>query len=473
MGLPQKEPAEILVIHDNAPGDGIDAAKIASEFKTVGDKLAAVRKARGLSYQDVFNGTKVKIANVAAIETGDGAALPAVPYTAGFVKSYAKFLGLNPEEYAAAYRAERGAAPANGAVLAPAPDAPAEPSPQPIIATRTFAPAVEAPVAPRAARSVGPEGYVSYFGIGATILCALWIGARVVAPKAEPMTPEARIEKVETTAKPAKIETAAPSRTQESATPAGTIVPPAGEADDAISEAPAIIAKAPAESPIAKATPPPDAKRENKVGEAAAAKVETAPAEATETRDAGTSVRSVSELSDAPPSAPRSSAPADRAKIDRLEAALREPEAAAVPSTNDAASAPGDGAEASAVPAIAPSATPGEGPSLPAETKAAPPASAPVSAAAPKVVEAKVIRNAILKYPDRCAAKAQKTESVAVAFSISAEGRPLGAHAVNSTNPCFNSAAVDAAYDMRFSPRTENGAAVVQDAKQVTLRFER
>ena len=131
MGKPQRTAAEIVILKPAAAEDAAVTAAIKSA-QSVGAKLAGARKAKGYSLDDVHVGTKVKAATLAAIESADRASLPAVPFTAGFIKAYAQFLGLDPEEYARSYRIEVGAvAPSAAPTSAIADVAPLQPNESP------------------------------------------------------------------------------------------------------------------------------------------------------------------------------------------------------------------------------------------------------------------------------------------------------------------------------------------------------
>jgi protein TonB len=107
---------------------------------------------------------------------------------------------------------------------------------------------------------------------------------------------------------------------------------------------------------------------------------------------------------------------------------------------------------------------------------AAPVADAPVEpppAPEPKVIAARVTRPASPEYPERCATRAGAKVGVSVIFSVTPEGKPVSASVASSEDRCFNSAALRAVYDMRFSPRTVDGVATTETAKTVTIQFVR
>ena len=72
----------------------------------VGERLAAARKAQGLSLDDVVLRTRVPRRHLEMIEAGNHSALPAIPYSAGFVKTYGQTLGLDGAELARDFRQE-------------------------------------------------------------------------------------------------------------------------------------------------------------------------------------------------------------------------------------------------------------------------------------------------------------------------------------------------------------------------------
>lgn len=95
----------------------------------VGDRLAAARKARGLSLDDIVQRTRVPRRHLELIEAGNYVGLPALPYSAGFVKTYAQMLGLDGAALSRDFRAEVGEV--EQVRHAPAPFEPADPARMP------------------------------------------------------------------------------------------------------------------------------------------------------------------------------------------------------------------------------------------------------------------------------------------------------------------------------------------------------
>ena len=68
------------------------------ENKTVGEILKDARLAAKLSVEKVSDKTRIGADYLIAIEAGDFNALPGQVYASGFVRTYAKFLGLDAGE---------------------------------------------------------------------------------------------------------------------------------------------------------------------------------------------------------------------------------------------------------------------------------------------------------------------------------------------------------------------------------------
>lgn len=403
MGMSQDHAARVIVLSPPAAAvndDETDAPR-GAEVETVGRKLAAARTARSLTYEDVFKGAKIKIAHLEAIESGDRAALPATPFTAGFVKAYAQILGLDPEEYSRAWRAEAGA-------VAERPNAPIE----------AAGPSAPGAVAPRR------EKLMSYLGVGATLVFILWIGAETLLPQSETAEP------------PARVAASAPL----SAPQAAPVEANAAVGEEPYSdtlEARSHLAAASAESgPLAPAEVEP-----------AATQAENPSARIPETPPARPNApeRALPQAASAPPQTRQTAPPA---AIDETPARFA---GAAPPPAEEPAAAPAARLAASMT-------------GFPA---------ADPNAAAPKIVTARMISSVTPKYPDRCARSAESTEKVAVVIDITVEGRPTNVRVAETSNGCFNSAAIKTVYRMRFSPRTVDGRPGMETAKRVTVRFVR
>lgn len=72
----------------------------------VGERLRRARVEKGLELTDIARETRVPLRHLAAIENDAHDSLPALTYSIGFVKTFARFVGLPPEEMAAQFKAE-------------------------------------------------------------------------------------------------------------------------------------------------------------------------------------------------------------------------------------------------------------------------------------------------------------------------------------------------------------------------------
>ncbi len=79
--------------------------------KRTGAMLAAARTAAGLELTDVARETRVPLRHLKALEADRHEDLPALPYAIGFVKSFARMVGLDPETVATQFRSETSKVP--------------------------------------------------------------------------------------------------------------------------------------------------------------------------------------------------------------------------------------------------------------------------------------------------------------------------------------------------------------------------
>lgn len=82
------------------------AAEAELPLESIGSRLRRAREESGLSLAQLAAETRIGERMLAAIETGDYAALPGRTYAIGFSRNYAKAVGLNDAEVAMAVRAE-------------------------------------------------------------------------------------------------------------------------------------------------------------------------------------------------------------------------------------------------------------------------------------------------------------------------------------------------------------------------------
>jgi cytoskeleton protein RodZ len=72
----------------------------------VGDRLRAARLAAGIDLSDVATKTRVPLRHLQAIEGGDYAALPGSTYCVGFVKAFARVVGIDEDSATSDLRSE-------------------------------------------------------------------------------------------------------------------------------------------------------------------------------------------------------------------------------------------------------------------------------------------------------------------------------------------------------------------------------
>src|SRR5947209_14692529 len=69
-----------------------------SELASFGEELRREREIRGISVKEISDATKISKRFLEAIERNDHRTLPAPVFTRGFIREYARYLGLNAEE---------------------------------------------------------------------------------------------------------------------------------------------------------------------------------------------------------------------------------------------------------------------------------------------------------------------------------------------------------------------------------------
>jgi hypothetical protein len=87
---------------DAGRGLSVDPAPSLSE------RLYAARERKGVDLYRAERETKIRARYLGALERGDYGDLPGAVYTKGFLRNYALYLGLDPEDALAQWRRERG-----------------------------------------------------------------------------------------------------------------------------------------------------------------------------------------------------------------------------------------------------------------------------------------------------------------------------------------------------------------------------
>jgi cytoskeletal protein RodZ len=84
----------------------------------LGERFRAAREERGLTLSEVGEQLRIRSVYLAAIEEENWKAIGAPVYIRGFLRTYARFLGLDPEEAVGEFNSASGVAPSS----APAPE---------------------------------------------------------------------------------------------------------------------------------------------------------------------------------------------------------------------------------------------------------------------------------------------------------------------------------------------------------------
>jgi cytoskeletal protein RodZ len=79
----------------------------ATPAPSVGETLQAARERKGVDLYRAERDTKIRARHLAALESGDYTELPGSVYTKGFLRNYALYLGLDPEDLLSRWRDEQ------------------------------------------------------------------------------------------------------------------------------------------------------------------------------------------------------------------------------------------------------------------------------------------------------------------------------------------------------------------------------
>lgn len=82
------------------------ATAVANGYDGVGHSLKVVRERRGLALADVSARLRIRRPYLEAIEAGRFGELPGAVYVSGFLRQYAEFLGLDPDQILKTYQSE-------------------------------------------------------------------------------------------------------------------------------------------------------------------------------------------------------------------------------------------------------------------------------------------------------------------------------------------------------------------------------
>src|SRR5437016_11295457 len=96
------------------PGDAVRAADASRPAVTaepapaLPERLLAARERKGVDLYRAERDTKIRARYLGALERGAYKELPGAVYTKGFLRNYALYLGLDPDDILAQWHRERG-----------------------------------------------------------------------------------------------------------------------------------------------------------------------------------------------------------------------------------------------------------------------------------------------------------------------------------------------------------------------------
>src|SRR6266496_377431 len=88
--------------------DAARSAVTAEPAPSLPERLYAARERKGVDLYRAERDTKIRARYLGALERGDYKELPGAVYTKGFLRNYALYLGLDPEDVLEQWRRERG-----------------------------------------------------------------------------------------------------------------------------------------------------------------------------------------------------------------------------------------------------------------------------------------------------------------------------------------------------------------------------
>jgi hypothetical protein len=92
-------------------GEGVDEQPRTEAGLTLPERLYAARDAKGVDLYRAERDTKIRSRYLAAMERGEWRELPGNVYAKGFLRNYALYLGLDPDEVLAQWHRERVTSP--------------------------------------------------------------------------------------------------------------------------------------------------------------------------------------------------------------------------------------------------------------------------------------------------------------------------------------------------------------------------
>ncbi|MEO1252027.1 MAG: TonB family protein [Pseudomonadota bacterium] len=399
----------------------LEGARAAAAGDGAGPFLEQARLAAGIDVKTVADATKIKPEHIEAIEAGDAAALPATPYAVGFVRVYARFLGLDADAVAVAFREE-------------------------LLAVRR---ADEPSLAVSAPELDDGDGIkiASLMGVIAVVIFAIWIGFQITgnAQRVNAEGADRPTVRVADTRAEAPRPRAPTQATQEYPV---IPVPPVAEAPAAT----AIVDEAPADATSAGVAPI-DAAPANDAPMSDGPAVNGAPAVDALTEPAPVEVSTTPTPAETVASAPQSTAPTPAPQL-----SAPEPQATQTPEPQSPARPAAEAPPRDATPS---------------PDTATPTTSGSELVRPPVIKDARLKRSVAPDYPNACERRAEPLETVTVVFDVTVSGRPTNARVRETTNACFDASALAAVGRWRFNPKTVDGAPQASRNLEASLNFRR
>lgn len=84
----------------------ISPSQLSLDITHIGEALRLARAAKNLSVDDVANALNLQTSYISAIESLDRESLPSIGYVLGYVRSYAKLVGLNGKDAVTRFKAD-------------------------------------------------------------------------------------------------------------------------------------------------------------------------------------------------------------------------------------------------------------------------------------------------------------------------------------------------------------------------------
>jgi cytoskeletal protein RodZ len=86
----------------------MEAEKLSMNGEMLGPHLERKREERGMTLHELAQMTRIKMTYLEMIEQGEFDQLPPLPYSRGFVRTYATYIGIDPDAVVKQFNLEAG-----------------------------------------------------------------------------------------------------------------------------------------------------------------------------------------------------------------------------------------------------------------------------------------------------------------------------------------------------------------------------